>query len=99
MLYGPVTTMMLDPVTLIASERAPSRGIRPEPVRQPSRPATVLLRQPVLTDRQWRKKLLQQNLGRVDSYESREVPPPESAAAVVPGHGRLDPRERRGARR
>jgi hypothetical protein len=43
MFYGSVTTAILDLVTVIDSERDRSRGVWPEPVRQPSRPAAVLI--------------------------------------------------------
>lgn len=43
MLYGPVTTTMLDPVTVLAAERHRTKGIWPEPLRQPIRPAAVLV--------------------------------------------------------
>jgi hypothetical protein len=42
-LYGPVTTTMLDPVTVLGAERERTRGIWPEPLRQPTRPAAVLI--------------------------------------------------------
>jgi len=43
MLYGPVTTTMLDPVTVLSAERDRTKGIWPEPARQPTRPAAVLI--------------------------------------------------------
>jgi hypothetical protein len=42
-LYGPVTTTMLDPVTVLGAERDRAKGIWPEPLRQPIRPAAVLI--------------------------------------------------------
>jgi hypothetical protein len=43
MLFGPVITTMLDPVTVIASERDRKKGIWPDPVKLPPRPAAVLI--------------------------------------------------------
>ncbi|MGH3275776.1 MAG: hypothetical protein ACRDNZ_15800 [Streptosporangiaceae bacterium] len=43
MLYGPVTTTMLDPVTVLSAEWDRTKGIWPEPLRQPARPAAVLI--------------------------------------------------------
>ncbi len=43
MFYGPVTTTMLDPATVTASARDRSQGIWAEPLRQPPRPAAVLI--------------------------------------------------------
>ena len=43
MLYGPVTTTMLGPVTVLAAERDRTKGIWPEPLTQPIRPAAVLI--------------------------------------------------------
>ncbi len=42
-LYGPVTTTMLDPVTVLGAERDRTKGIWPEPLRQPARPTAVLI--------------------------------------------------------
>lgn len=42
-LYGPVTTTMLDPVTVPGTERDRAKGIWPEPLRQPIRPTAVLI--------------------------------------------------------
>jgi hypothetical protein len=42
-LYGPVTTTMLDPVTVLGAERDRAKGIWPEPLRQQTRPAAVLI--------------------------------------------------------
>jgi hypothetical protein len=42
-LYGPVTTTMLNPVTRLGAERDRAKGIWPEPLRQQSRPAAVLI--------------------------------------------------------
>ena len=42
-LYGPVTTTMLNPVTVLGAERDRTKGIWPEPLRQPARPAAVLI--------------------------------------------------------
>lgn len=42
-LYGPVATTMLDPVTVLGAERDRARGIWPEPLGQPARPAAVLI--------------------------------------------------------
>ena len=42
-LYGPVITTMLNPVTVLGSERDRAKGIWPEPLRQPARPAAVLI--------------------------------------------------------
>jgi hypothetical protein len=42
-LYGPVTTTMLDPVTVLGAGRDRAKGIWPEPLRQPARPAAVLI--------------------------------------------------------
>jgi hypothetical protein len=41
--YGPVTTTMLDPATVLSAERGRTRGIWPEPARQPTRPTAVLV--------------------------------------------------------
>lgn len=43
MLYGPTTTTMLDPGTPAATTRNRGEGIWPDPVRQPGRPAAVLI--------------------------------------------------------
>ncbi len=42
-LYGPVTTTMLNPVTGLGAERDRAKGIWPEPLQQQSRPAAVLI--------------------------------------------------------
>ncbi len=42
-LYGPVTTTMLDPVTVLGTERDRAKGIWPEPLRQSAQPAAVLI--------------------------------------------------------
>ena len=41
--YGPVTTTMLDPATVLSAERDRTKGIWPEPARQPTRPTAVLV--------------------------------------------------------
>jgi hypothetical protein len=43
MLYGPVTVTMLDPATMLPAERNRKKGIWPEPVPKPYRPAAVLV--------------------------------------------------------
>jgi hypothetical protein len=43
MLYGPVITTVLDPVTVVTSERNRKHGIWPEPLLEPYRPAAVLV--------------------------------------------------------
>ena len=43
MLHGPVTTTMLNPVSVLGAERDRAKGIWPEPPRQPVRPAAVLI--------------------------------------------------------
>lgn len=42
-LYGPVTTTMLDPVTVLGAERDRTKGIWPERLQQSARPAAVLI--------------------------------------------------------
>jgi hypothetical protein len=42
-LYGPVTTTMLNPVSVLGAERDRAKGIWPEPLRQPTRPTAVLI--------------------------------------------------------
>lgn len=42
-LYGPVTTTMLNPVTVLGAERDRAKGTWPEPLRQQARPAAVLI--------------------------------------------------------
>jgi hypothetical protein len=43
MLYGPMTTTMLDPSTPLTTRRERNKGIWPDPVPQPPRPAAVLI--------------------------------------------------------
>ena len=43
MLYGPVTTTMLDPVTPLSAKQDRTKGVWPEPPREPARPAAVLI--------------------------------------------------------
>lgn len=42
-LYGPATATMLTPATVLTTTRDRTQGIWPEPVRQPARPAAVLI--------------------------------------------------------
>jgi hypothetical protein len=43
MLYGPVTMTMLDPATVLSVTRDRTKGIWPQSLTQPSRPAAVLV--------------------------------------------------------
>lgn len=42
-LYGPATTTMLDPLTVLGTDRDRTRGIWPQPLGQQARPAAVLI--------------------------------------------------------